>query len=354
MWCIITAGFTLLFRVGELAKGAKFDCKRHWDVAWLRPILRLSSGQNTSVFQPARKFETEITQEKLPLYCENHVGNFVYAYQHLVAVRSETKLQLTDHQDAFALADGSSPTPDWVAGNLKRLCRFLLTEQVARVLEYSNHCLRRGGDSCLNVLKIDPLVAKQLGGRSEHSRSRELYVQRCLEQLASVQKDMLQAGDYTLMQDDVGWTDRIDRNPALSPFNSAELERGDEFASSDSEDEADESTSTIPPEPELPVAPDQIDPILHRQANAALAVGLQHVWDDSPNASSPSSSSLATSNPSAPRALPSLFPALTPSPGKRKRRTKAKILEDTALETKKAAAKIQRMKAFWHQAASKS
>jgi len=45
---------------------------------------------------------------------------------------------------------------------------------------------------------------------------------------------------------------------------------------------------------------------------------------------------------------------LTPSPGKRKRRTKAKILEDTAMATKKAAAKIQRMKAFWHQAASKS
>jgi hypothetical protein len=83
-------------------------------------------------------------------------------------------------------------------------------------------------------------------------------------------------------------------------------------------------------------------------------VGLQHVWDDSPNASSPSSSTLATSNPSAPPALPSLFPALTPSPGKRKRRTKAKILADTALEAKIAAAKIQRMKAFWHQAASKS
>jgi hypothetical protein len=203
------------------------------------------------VFQPARKFESEITQEKLPIYSEQHVANFGYAYKQLVQLRAELDLQLSAHQDAFALFDGSSPTPDFVAGNIKRLCKHLLPPSVAVALDYSNHCLRRGGDTCLNVMGVDPLVAKQLGARSQNSRSRELYVERCLEQLAKKQQEMLHVGEYTLLQDELGWNEQIERNPALNPLLNEQLELGQEYASSDDEDEGASSA----PEPAASAVP---------------------------------------------------------------------------------------------------
>jgi len=60
MLCIMTAAFQLLFRIGELARGADFDPNIHWCRTWLAPLLTLQDGGDACIPQTQRKIITEL------------------------------------------------------------------------------------------------------------------------------------------------------------------------------------------------------------------------------------------------------------------------------------------------------
>ena len=231
--------FVLLFRTGELAKGADFDPNRNWTEAWLRPLTKCKPGHSVLVFQPARKVETEITEEQLPIVFLDHPANPVKAYTDLTKFRSEHGFEISASSDAFLLHDGSSPSQNWVAKRLKRLMSIVLEPRFAATLDYSTHCLRRGGDNALNILNVPTTVANHYGGRTEGSRSRDVYLQRVLGQIGRIQRDMHTLGEYEFLQDDFEWANRIDRNPSLNPLPNPAVEEGPEYDTTDDEDDDD-------------------------------------------------------------------------------------------------------------------
>ena len=110
--CIICGGFTLLFRIGELAKGTGFDPRRHWTVGWLRVLCSLADKQIRCILQPARKVESEQSREAMPIIMRPHPINFAWAIQRLFALRASLGMIIGDDNDVFATFDGSSSTTD--------------------------------------------------------------------------------------------------------------------------------------------------------------------------------------------------------------------------------------------------
>ena len=186
LWCVMCAGFQLLFRVGELARGAEFSPARHWSVAWLQPLCTLQHGQDACVPQPQRKVETEYTQEFLPVYYDSsNPANFVYAYKRKTALFAHS-----GRQDAFAIdMAGTSPTAEWVCGRLRAIMKAVFPS-AAHGLDYTDHCLRRGGATCLCFMNIDPAIQEHAGGFSRNSASRPAYVAMVRQTLANAQARM--------------------------------------------------------------------------------------------------------------------------------------------------------------------
>ena len=123
LWGIVTAGFSLLFRVGELARGAEFTPRRHWTLGDMRPLAKLKPGTNHCVRQPQRKVPGEFQQEALPISFWDNPECFA------LAARTKLKLHGTSANaelDLFSIdSAGSSPTPGWVGGRLKAITRVL-------------------------------------------------------------------------------------------------------------------------------------------------------------------------------------------------------------------------------------
>jgi hypothetical protein len=85
-------------------------------------------------------------------------------------------------------------------------------------------------------------------------------------------------GEYTLLQDELGWCEEIDRNPALNPLLNEQLERGDEYASSEDDDK---DVAPICPEPEPSAAsapPSMVNAELARVAASCRDVVTESFW----------------------------------------------------------------------------
>ena len=202
LWCIITAGFTLLFRVGELARGAEFNAERHWNVNDMRPLLALKAGEDMCVRQPQRKVPGEHAQEQMPVAYWDNVACFAFAMRTKLALHGEKQ---PGYVDAFSIdRKHNSPTAEWVSGRLRALMRALFPH-AAQGMDYSDHTLRRGGATCLSVMNIDPAIQEQAGGWAPGSSCRPLYIARVREQLAKAQRNMYKQR-YTIMQDDIGFS----------------------------------------------------------------------------------------------------------------------------------------------------
>ena len=207
---IISGGFQLLYRVGELAVGASFDPKLHFTVAWLRVLETLLEGEDALLFHSKRKVENEFTAEQFPVLCDRSPANFVTAYQNLRHIRPGRP----DEECAFALASGLPPTAAWVCESLRTLMRALFPDE-AHGMDYTDHCLRRGGEVLMVYLKVDPKLQEQMGCWSADSTSRQLYMARVRQTLVSIQRGMF-AHDYDLMQDDFQFVDDVPRGAAAA------------------------------------------------------------------------------------------------------------------------------------------
>ena len=208
---IIAAGFQLLYRVGELAVGAAYDStgQTHWSLRWLSPLLGLlTKGSNALIHHSKRKCENEWTAEMFPVTFVQHPANFVAAYQDLRSLFTPTN----DCSSAFALADGSVPSAAWVCSCLRSLMR-LGFPSAAGGMDYTDHCLRRGGETVLVFKKIDPKLQEQIGCWASDSSSRQLYMARVRETLVDVQTSMYD-DDFENLQDDHMVIDSGPRGPS--------------------------------------------------------------------------------------------------------------------------------------------
>ena len=237
LWSIVTAGFSLLFRVGELARGAEFTPARHWTIEDLRPLERLKPGTNHCVRQPQRKVPGEHAQEAMPISFWAHPECFAFA--------ARAKLQLHGtkakaDQDFFSIdSKGSSPTPGWVGGRLKAIMRALFPG-AAQGMDFSDHTLRRGGATCLSVMNLDPAIQEHAGGFAPNSKCRPRYIARIRGVLAQAQHDMFRQR-YEIMQDDIGFSIKESATteqpkPALNAMGEA-MRPWDETLDEDMEDE---------------------------------------------------------------------------------------------------------------------
>ena len=213
MLCIICAGFTLLFRIGELAKGEDFDPRRHWTVGWLRCLRGMVEKQIRCIMQPQRKRESEATREAMPIVMRRHNINFAYAVDRLFNLRDELGVNLREDDDFFALADHSSPTTGWVAGYIKRLAKSVIPTRLAALMDYTNHCLRRGGALANDVNDVPVAMQERTCAWAPGSTSSPLYIARIMERQAKAQYQMADTPEVTLLQDDVGFADCEARNP---------------------------------------------------------------------------------------------------------------------------------------------
>jgi hypothetical protein len=184
------------------------------------------------VMQPQRKRESEATREAMPIVYRVHVINFAYAIQRLFNLRDALGFALRDDDDIFTLTDGSSPSANWVGAYLKRLARVAIPYRLAALMDYTNHCLRRGGALANDVNDVPVCVQERTGAWAPGSTSRPLYVARIMERQAKAQYNMADTPDVTILQDDVGFADTHSRNPAFSD-STLDTERLD----SDDEDE---------------------------------------------------------------------------------------------------------------------
>ena len=118
-----------------------------------------------------------------------------------------------DDNDVFATFDGSSPTTDWVCGRIKSLAKLIIPVRLAMIMDYTNHCLRRGGALANDVNEVPVVVQERSGGWAPGSSSRPLYIARIMERQARAQYDMVDTPHVTIMQNDVGVSDLDARNP---------------------------------------------------------------------------------------------------------------------------------------------
>ena len=230
MLCIICAGFTLLFRIGELAKGDGFDPRLHWTISWLSCLRGMVDKQVRCIMQPQRKRESEATKEAMPIVMRKHNINFAHAVQRLFNLRDALNVgPQHEHDDFFALADGSSPTTDWVAGRLKSLAKAAIPLRLAMLMDYTNHCLRRGGATANDVNDVPVVVQERAGAWAPGSASRPLYIARIMERQAKAQYQMADTPEITIIQDDVGFNDSHARNPGYLDECRADPDEEDEF-----------------------------------------------------------------------------------------------------------------------------
>ena len=124
----------------------------------------------------------------------------MYAYKRKTALFAHS-----GRQDAFAIdMAGTSPTAEWVCGRLRAIMKAVFPSAV-HGLDYTDHCLRRGGATCLCFMNIDPAIQEHAGGFSRNSASRPAYVAMVRQTLANAQARMHEQ-EYDIIQDDVGWT----------------------------------------------------------------------------------------------------------------------------------------------------
>ena len=209
-WMVVAAGFGLLFRVGELARGAEYTAHRHWCVHDMRILQRLQPGQNACVRQPQRKVSHEHQQEALPVSYWDSPDSFAFAAREKLKLHRRAADTVAHHKlggatDAFCVdTAGTSPDPAWVGGRLRTLMKVLFPA-AAQGMDYTDHTLRRGGATCLSVMNIDPAIQEHAGGWSRNSASRPAYVARVREVLSAAQPAMFQQ-KYQIMQDDIGFS----------------------------------------------------------------------------------------------------------------------------------------------------
>ena len=217
--CIITAAFQLLFRIGELARGADYNPDIHWSRIWLAPLVRLLHDNDACVPQTQRKVVTEHSLEYMPiLFQDDNPANFVKAYKAKVNLQPAAGAAghdtLPGLQDAFALDfGGTSPDPDFVCAQLKKIFQMV---HPTLTMDVSNHLFRRGGATCLSAMNMDPAIQEHAGGFARNSRSRPAYIAMVRETLVQAQRAMHRQR-YTIIQDEVGYTLTTDQPQAAPP-----------------------------------------------------------------------------------------------------------------------------------------
>ena len=216
-WMIVAAGFGLLFRVGELARGSEFSAARHWTVNDMRMLERLMPGQNACIRQPQRKICGEHQQEAMPITFWDSPDSFAFAAKiKLQLHRQARSVTLGGGTDAFCIdTAGTSPDPSWVGGRLRSVMKSLFPG-AAQGMDFTDHTLRRGGATCLSVMNMDPAIQEHAGGWSRNSASRPAYIARVREVLSAAQPRMFEQR-YTIMQDDVGFSINSKPPPAMIP-----------------------------------------------------------------------------------------------------------------------------------------
>ena len=197
LWAIMTACFQLLFRVGELARGADFDPKIHWTPGWLAPLLSLADGDNECIPQPQRKVANEASEEFMPIVFQaSNPSNFVYALKAKFQIHRPTA-----DQDAFCIdAAGTPASAGWVFERTRALIGMLYP-RLRDQFTVGDHIYRRGGATVLCFMKIDPAVQEHAGGFSRNSKCRPDYIAQVRETLADIQTRMHQQ-QYTVIQDE--------------------------------------------------------------------------------------------------------------------------------------------------------
>ena len=126
----------------------------------------------------------------MPIVMRRHNINFAYAVDRLFNLRDELGVNLREDDDFFALADRSSPTTGWVAGYIKRLAKCVIPTRLAALMDYTNHCLRRGGALANDVNDVPVAVQERTGAWAPGSTSRPLYIARIMERQAKAQYQM--------------------------------------------------------------------------------------------------------------------------------------------------------------------
>ena len=216
-WMIVAAGFGLLFRVGELARGSEFSATRHWTVNDMRMLERLMPGQNACIRQPQRKICGEHQQEAMPVTFWDSPDSFAFAAKIKLRLhRQASSATLGGGTDAFCIdTAGTSPDPAWVGGRLRAVMKSLFPD-AAQGMDFTDHTLRRGGATCLSVMNMDPAIQEHAGGWSRNSASRPAYIARVREVLSEAQPRMFEQR-YTIMQDDVGFSINKKPPPSTAP-----------------------------------------------------------------------------------------------------------------------------------------
>ena len=126
----------------------------------------------------------------------DEVSNFVAAYKSL----RELDTFLPSNHCAFRIdSDGRAPTARWVCKCLRTLMKELFPD-IAHEMDYTDHCLRRGGETVLVYLNVDPKIQEQMGCWSKDSSARQLYMARILQTLVGIQRRIYKC-DFDLMQD---------------------------------------------------------------------------------------------------------------------------------------------------------
>ena len=208
IWAIITCAFQLLFRIGELARGAEFDPNIHWSRIWLRVLTTLRDGEDECIPQPQRKVTTEHNLEFLPIYFQDgNPANFVVALKAKMALQPEHGRPgqdvLPDLQDVFAIDfAGTSPDSDFVAARVKQI--FSIVHPTLSIV-VTNHWFRRGGATCLAFMNVDQAIQEHAGGFSKNSKCRPAYVALVRETLVDVQRNMHKQ-TFAIVADDCGYT----------------------------------------------------------------------------------------------------------------------------------------------------
>ena len=244
--CIVSGGFQLLYRVGELAVGAAYDPAgtTHFSVRWLQPLLQLELGQNALIMHSQRKVENEWTKEMFPVLYTQHVSNFVSAYKALRLLDPSPP----ETHCAFRLdSTGTSPTAGWVCESLKSLMKQLFP-LAAHGMDYTDHCLRRGGETALVAMEVDPKIQEQIGCWSRDSVSRHLYMARVRQVLVGIQSRMLSM-DYNIMQDDYEFVDQGPRGPRSLETINAHISSNLEQPCSEARQATEQQAHTVPAPP---------------------------------------------------------------------------------------------------------
>ena len=203
--CILTGAYRFAMRIVTLARGAAFDYKLHWCIKHFHradpSVMTVKDGGHIIVRPTARKKPTENSKRPIPIaYDADCPLCFIHAYRDLRKLDPVREHAHRNHCLLRANERGHAPTATWFRKELTADMKKYFPE-AAKSLDFTNHTVRRGAESCHLANYVDPVVIDQIAGNA-HRSTRSLYSDSIMERILEAQRRMISA-TYTSMQDDV-------------------------------------------------------------------------------------------------------------------------------------------------------